>query len=337
MTFEKWLVGNQPTALDKVSIQFNRSGRDANQRRGLVAQRSIPIGGIAASIPMNSIGLSIESLSRSLGLRGAEAKQYFLPPFDLSSIMKFLCSRGIADPALYPQVFFALLLAAERMQPDSVFRPYLDLLPHPAMDDLAVMRLHKDMLDPTQLLEWDAHQHEFSSIAKLLHRQWIFSLTQGHPSASVERCVPPVQVLYWAIRTVLSRHFQLPRGGVLPQDVGSKLDLYTFDTINALNSGSGRVSQLFRKIREAVMPSSSSSSSAASKFELEPMLVPLIDFVGHVSPANVSLDVATRPGLGPCVELKAIDTIKEGDEIGSPYNSSHSVAFTLYRFGFLPV
>lgn len=419
--FEQWMRAVAPEAMLNVSLQFNQSGRDSRMRRGLIATRPLRRGAVAVSLPINpSTLLSIKSLTQctrqrsSVGstdhhagatksvktgdeevlrdLMGADSDRY-LPPFTVEGLQNFLASRGIFDTAITMQVYFALLLAAERMNEQSTFRRYLDLLPHPAVDDAEVMKLHAGVLDPTQLLEWDSHQREFLSVATILQREWVSAVmdrlqrqwqtkrqreqqqvrgggaahqtTSSSPTSSpsislndhqqpptdsrrnvlfadaARAEVPPVQVVYWAIRTVLARHFLIPRDGVFPQSAGSNLDLYTFNAVRGAALGDSStasgmsLSSMLRRIRSIVQPSSA-AAPAALDFQLEPMLVPLIDFIGHVSPANVALDVKLRPA-GPCVELKALDSIAEGEEIGAPYNSGHSVAFTLYRFGFLPV
>ena len=350
--FERWLLSTHPTSLRHLRMQLNVSGRDPNLRRGLIANLEVPAGTIMASIPMHTLALSSRTLTASLerhsisrfGQRESSVANgpqhgWYFPPFSPEYVMKFLYGRGIADPSVYPQVFLAMLLAAERMQPDSGFGPYLDFLPHPAIDDTAVMMLHKDMLDPTQLLEWDSHQHEFTSIVKLLHAQWEHLLkhsAQRPPVANLDELVPPVQVMYWAVRTVFARHFQLPRDGITPRDAGSKLDMYTFGSVKEATTDTSALSRLIAKVKQAVQPQTE-QREAFNNYQLEPMLVPLVDIVGHVAPANVAFGVNARPGLGPCVELTAVDRIKEGEEIGAPYNSCHSVAFTLYRFGFLPI
>ena len=374
LRFERWLVSMHPTALDHVAINFSCvSGRSAKLRRGLVAKHDIQPKTVVASIPMYSLTLSAQSLASSLErhslarqptntspstkkddltttaetqARPADSHQdarenfkWCLPPFDKEAMKRFTSSRGIADPGVYPQIYLAMLLAAERIQVDSPVAPYLDVLPHPAIDDEAVMRLHKDMLDPTQLLEWDSHQHEFTSMARLLHRDWRHLLKHSaHPPPEqyLDMLVPPAQVLYWAIRTVFSRHVQMPVDGVTPQDAGSKLDMLTFDSVKERLTDTSPYTRLKTRIKQLLLPQTE-QSVAFNKFQLEPMLVPLVDLVGHLAPANVAIDVRTRRGLGPCVELTAVDRIREGGEIGGPFNSCHSVAFTLYRFGFLPL
>lgn len=59
-----------------------------------------------------------------------------------------MSANSIHDPILYEQVYLALLLAGERMNEQSRFRDYFNMLPHPAINDADVIAHYKHILDP---------------------------------------------------------------------------------------------------------------------------------------------------------------------------------------------
>ncbi|EPY25903.1 hypothetical protein STCU_06419 [Strigomonas culicis] len=229
-----------------------------------------------------------------------------------------MTARSILDPVLYEQVHLALLLAAEHMHTESPLNPYLNILPHPAMDDAAVIAQYKDAIDPMLLVEWDDYQREFLAVLRILLRRW-------GPAA------PPVELAYWALRTVFSRMHMLPSHGLAPEDVGSTLNYSALSTVDLAN----RRTQWRRRIK-GTFGALMGNLSAAEEYRLVPTLVPLIDMTPHLPSTNVQVEVGTRPGLGSCVELRALREIEKGERIGMRFNTTQSPAFLLYRFGFIP-
>ncbi|EPY31282.1 hypothetical protein STCU_03533 [Strigomonas culicis] len=230
-----------------------------------------------------------------------------------------MTARSILDPVLYEQVHLALLLAAEHMHTESPLNPYLNILPHPAMDDAAVIAQYKDAIDPMLLVEWDDYQREFLAVLRILLRRW-------GPAA------PPVELAYWALRTVFSRMHMLPSHGLAPEDVGSTLNYSALSTVDLAN----RRTQWRRRIK-GTFGALMGNLSAAEEYRLVPTLVPLIDnSTPHLPSTNVQVEVGTRPGLGSCVELRALREIEKGERIGMRFNTTQSPAFLLYRFGFIP-
>ncbi|EPY39521.1 hypothetical protein AGDE_04153 [Angomonas deanei] len=238
------------------------------------------------------------------------------PTFD--DVRRVMAARSVRDAALYEQVYLALLVAGEHLNPDSPLNRYFNLLPHPAMDDALVIRRHKETLDPMLLVEWDDYQKEFLAILHILLKKW-------GPQA------PPIEVAYWAFRTVLSRMHLLPHKGMAPEDVGSSLNytaLTVFDEADRQTRWTKRI--------KTMLGMALGNINAAQEFYLVPTLVPLIDMTGHLPSSNVQVEVHKRKGLGSCVELQAVRLIEKGEEIGLRYNTSQSPAFLMYRFGFIP-
>lgn len=59
-----------------------------------------------------------------------------------------MSANSIHDPMLYEQVHLSLLLAGERMNTQSRFHAYFDILPHPAIPDTDVIIQYKNIIDP---------------------------------------------------------------------------------------------------------------------------------------------------------------------------------------------
>ncbi|RNF16804.1 uncharacterized protein Tco025E_05034 [Trypanosoma conorhini] len=304
--FMRFLTANK-ASFDGVDVRPS-----VEHSRGLFATRPFREGTTVLSVPMHTLALSAERLLAGERLRA-------LQPPSLEDVQRLLTARSIKDPVLGEQVHLALLVAGERMDPGSFFAPYLDALPCPAVNDEAVMRLHKDVLDPMQLLEWDDHQREWVGVFRALARRW------GEKS-------PPVEVCYWAWRTVLSRMHLLPDRGLAPAEVGSALNYFALSTFERAE----RQTRWRKRIRAAI-GAVLGDANAADDYRLVPTLVPLLDMTNHLSSGNVSVEVQPRPEVGSCAELQAVRAIEAGEEIGLCFNRSHGAPFTLYRFGFLPV
>ncbi|RNF02020.1 hypothetical protein TraAM80_06635 [Trypanosoma rangeli] len=304
--FMRFLTANK-ASFDGVDLRPS-----VEQSRGLFATRKFREGTTVLSVPMHTFAINAERLLAGERLRA-------LHPPSLEDVQRLLTARSIKDPVLCEQVHLALLVAGERMDPSSFFTPYFDILPCPAVNDEAVMRLHKDVLDPMQLVEWDDHQREWVSVFRTLARRW------GDKS-------PPVEVCYWAWRTVLSRMHLLPDHGLAPAEVGSTLNYFALSTFERAE----RQTRWRKRIRAAI-GAVLGDPNAAEDYRLVPALVPLLDMTNHLSSGNVSVEVQPRPVVGSCAELQAVRVIEAGEEIGLCFNRSHRAPFTLYRFGFLPV
>ncbi|KEG09622.1 hypothetical protein DQ04_04931030 [Trypanosoma grayi] len=284
----------------------------AEQSRGLIAARNFREGTTVVSVPLHTFAITADRLLTSEHLRS-------LNPPTLDDVRRFLTARSVKDPVLWEQVHLALLIAGERLNLDSFFTPYFEVLPHPAVNDEAVMRLHKDVLDPMQLVEWDDHQREWVTVFRTLVQRW------GSKS-------PPVEICYWAWRTVLSRMHMLPDRGLAPAEVGSTLNYFALSTFERAE----RQTRILKRLR-TVIGAVFGNDNAAEEYRLVPTLVPLLDMTNHLSSGNVSVEVQPRPGKGSCAELQAVREIQSGEEIGLCFNRSQGAAFTLYRFGFLPL
>lgn len=335
-------------------LDFARQGVElvprAQDSRGLVARRTFREGTTVLSIPMNTFALNAETLVKC----SAAVKALRPPSFD--DVRRVLISLSARDPVLFQQMHLAVLLAAERMNPSSFFAPYFEFLPHPAIDDSNVMTMHKDVLNAIQLVEWDDHQKLFVTACRKIHERWAhavggaakFSLNGGeqvaaasHPAAVAATInFPPVEVLYWAFRTVLSRMHLLPDRGLIPGEQGSKLNYAAFATLQHVAQNetiTRRAVNSLKSLAERLKGAAPVSGGASGDYRLVPTLVPFIDMTGHLPSGNVSIEVQPRPLVGSCVELQAVAEIADGEPIGVCLNRSQSVAFTLYRFGFLPV
>lgn len=298
--FEQWLA-KSGAKVDNVLLRPS-----ADQCRGLVARKRIRPGQPVVSIPLDRMSINAATLMKSPRV------EKLLPPSH-DTVKETLILFGVNDPGLVDQFHLALLIAAERCSPDSPFAPYFDSLPHPAVDDASVMRIHKDFLDAEQLLEWDDHQRVFVSVMRKLRSKW-------------GAAAPPEQIVYWAWRTVLSRQLMMPNRGLAKEE--AKLNFQSLFTLNSTDYTLGhRLSQLWTSV----------TKPAEVDFRLVPTLVPVVDMVSHNSSGNVSIEVYPRPELGSCAELQAIADIREGENITICFSRVHSIPFTLYRFGFLPV
>lgn len=342
------------------------------QCRGLVANCDFGAGRTVISVPLQRASLSASQLLAMHTHKGTTSGRSPPPPLDV--VCRVMSSFSIHDPVLYEQVYLALLLAAERVDPNSVFRSYFDILPHPAIDDSAVIAQYKSVIDPNCLILWDDFQRQFLTILRTLRRRWVAHApsSQHTPAAEVHsrdddnhdnmrtnmHChqdshsssqqdttrpvdssstspVPPLEVMYWALRTVLARMYMLPSEGRAPTEVGSTLP---YTALCSVDQADGQTKWL-RRVRRLVgsmFSSPLSSSASSSSYRLVPTLVPLLDMVGHVPSSNVCVDVVTRAGVGSCVELQALRDIRKGETIGIRFSTAHDPAFLLYRFGFIP-
>ncbi|KPA75222.1 putative mitochondrial hypothetical protein [Leptomonas pyrrhocoris] len=281
--------------------------------RGLVAKCPVREGTTVLSVPLHHFSISSEQILKD------NAFVRDLKPPGPDEVRLLMSSRSIQDPVMYEQVYLALLIAADHLNPASPNSDYYNLLPHPAINDEEVIRRHKDVLDPLLLVEWDDYQKEMLSVLHQLLRRWG---TQA----------PPIQVAYWALRTVFSRMHMLPKAGQAPQEVGSTLSYAALSTVDRAELQT-RWWRRFRSTLSSLM----GNPAAAERYHLVPTLVPLLDMAPHVSSSNVQVEVNTRDvKAGSCAELRAVRDIDAGESIGLRFNASQSPAFLLFRFGFIP-
>ncbi|KAG5502708.1 hypothetical protein JIQ42_05777 [Leishmania sp. Namibia] len=283
------------------------------QCRGIVATCAIREGTTVLSVPLQRCGISSEQLNGNAFVKA-------MKPPSLDVVRHLMNARSIRDPVMHEQLYLALLVAADRMNPASPRSNYYDLLPHPAIDDAAVIQRHKDVLDPLLLVEWDDYQKEMLSILHQLLRRWNSPLT------------PPVQVAYWAMRTVLSRMHMLPKAGLAPQQMGSTLSYTALSTVDQAN-----LQTRWRRRFKSMLSSLTGNPADAEEYHLVPTLVPLLDMTPHIPSSNVQVEVNTRDSsVGGCAELRAVRDIDAGETIGLRFNASQGAAFLLFRFGFIP-
>ncbi|GET88204.1 hypothetical protein, conserved [Leishmania tarentolae] len=282
--------------------------------RGLVAKCAVREGATLMSVPLQSCGISSEQL-----LKDNTFVQAMKPP-SLDVVRHLLNARSIRDPVMHEQFYLALLIAADHMNPASPRNDYYNLLPHPAIDDALVIQRHKDALDPLLLVEWDDYQKEMLSVLHHLLRRWGSPLT------------PPIQVAYWALRTVLSRMHMLPKAGLAPQQVGSTL---SYRALSAVDQADLQT-RWWRRFK-STLRSLTGNPADAEEYHLVPTLVPLLDMTPHIPSSNVQVEVNTRGAdVGGCAELRAVRDIDAGETIGLRFNASQAPAFLLFRFGFIP-
>lgn len=280
--------------------------------RGLVAKCPVREGTTVLSVPLHHFAISSEQIKENAFVRE-------LKPPSLDEVRLLMTSRSIQDPVMYEQVYLALLVAADHLNPASPHSDYYNILPHPAINDEKVIQRHKDVLDPLLLVEWDDYQKEMLSVLHLLLRRWG---TQA----------PPIQVAYWALRTVFSRMHMLPMAGQAPQEVGSTLNYTALSTVDRADLQT-RWRRRFRSMLSSLM----GNPTSAEKYHLVPTLVPLLDMTPHVPSSNVQVEVNTRDAkVGSCAELRAVRDIDAGEPIGLRFNASQAPAFLLFRFGFIP-
>ncbi|CUF70926.1 Hypothetical protein, putative, partial [Bodo saltans] len=360
--FEQWLRSSGIRLEDfGVALALDPTGA-----RGLVATRPFREGVTVLSVPMSNFALSAASLLEKSAT--IQRNLSAIPTFD--DVRREMTVFSVRDPILLQQMYLAVLLAAERYEAAVVpsssaakqYGPYFDVLPHPAVNDAVVMGLHKDVLDPMQLMEWDDHQRVFLTVCRHLHEVWVArsksssaaaysgdrsssSRASGGGGAAPSAVVPPVEVLYWAFRTVISRMHLLPDRGLAPPASHTTptnrtltLNYESYAALKAISENESFFQRSVSKFKGLFGTREDRDVGlGASDFRLVPTLVPLIDFCGHVSSSNVSVEVQPRPEVGSCVELQAVSPIAKGETIGMCLNRSQSIAFTLYRFGFLPV
>ena len=325
--YEKWLL-DQHVDLSKIDI----TKMNEKSGRGLYAKKRILSGEIVVSVPMHNLAASASSLlTYSPTVKAAEPPQ-------LDAVKRAMLVRGMRDPVLFTLMQTALCVAAERSNPDSFFTPYFDALPHPAIADAEVMSLYKDVLAAPDILEWGEQRQEFGIVCRRMHEAW----QKQRP----ERCPPPV-ILDWAWRTVLARQHMLPDRGLTPQSVSdSTLNYNAYNTLTTLDGMTlkGKFKKMVRRVTarlpEALRMGPADDSAVGgdgSAYRLMPTLMPVLDQLGHLPNSNVAVEVCPRDDNGSCAELQAIRDIQPGEEIGLSFSRAHSAAFTLYRFGFLPV
>ncbi|CAJ1008191.1 hypothetical protein Q4I28_003504 [Leishmania naiffi] len=284
------------------------------QCRGLVAKCAIREGTTVISVPLQRCGISSEQLIKDNAFVQA------MDPPSLDAVRHLMNTRSIRDPVMHEQLYLALLIAADHMNPASPRSDYYNLLPHPAIDDALVIQRHKDILDPLLLVEWDDYQREMLSILQHLLRRWSSALT------------PPIQVAYWALRTVLSRMHMLPKAGLAPQQVGSTLSYTALSTVDQAD-----LQTRWRRRFKSMLSSLTGNPADAEEYHLVPTLVPLLDMTPHISSSNVQVEVNTRDArVNSCAELRAVRDIDAGETIGLRFNTSQAPAFLLFRFGFIP-
>jgi len=332
-SFEQWIKTSSSNGIN-LEAQGVKLVPKSSDSRGMVALRNFREGTTVLSIPME-YALNAQNLSRIQHERQQQHKKAaaVAPAPSYEEVKRVMMSASVRDPVLHQQMYLAVLLAAERVAEDSPFSAYFNVLPHPAVNDREVMQLHKDVLDPLQLIEWDDHQRVFVTACRRLHERW----TAAAAASGGQQTVPPLEVLYWAFRTVLSRMHLLPDRGLVPSMNGSKLNYSAYSTLRQVDQHESLTKRVMSSLR-GILPSSRSEpvSGGGVEFRLVPTLVPVLDMAGHVSSTNVSVEVQPREA-GSCVELQAVTAIAAGEAIGMCVNRSQSVAFTLFRFGFLPV
>lgn len=290
--------------------------------RGMKAIRKFYTGQTVVRVPLHPCTISEETLVPEGGEKKGADKRWASDALiaanvpSLERVKSVMMLHGCHDPMMYRHFHLALAVAVERMNPNSEFAPYFDILPHPAIDDELVMALHKDSLNLGQKIEWQDFLNEFHLMTKEMCSRW-----PQHP---------PEQVILWAWRTVLARNNPFPNRKFEQNMTKGKLH---FSSVFELN----RAKNYFQKLKSKYVD----GEKFVEEYQLIPTLTPVVDLVSHVATGNVSIDMRTETNPDgsqtPFIELLATTTIMPGDVIGYRFARTHGVPFTLFRFGFLPL
>lgn len=270
--------------------------------RGLFATQAHRQGTTIVSVPLRNAfhAKGIEALPSTATAR--------VPPQKV--VNDVMLNNGVVDTYVALQMHLALLLAAERMDPDSHFAPYFDVLPHPAIDEALVAERHANVLDARQKLEYADHVRNYHALLVQCAERW---------DAAAR---PPVQVLDWAWRTVLQRQHLLPEHGAPPARM-RRLGFVSWFLLRGDQSMFARVkSRLTGQDADPV---------------LVPTLVPLLDTLAHGPTGNATVEVANRGDFGVCAEVQLLADVQKGEELLLTFSRAHSMPMTLYRFGFVPL
>jgi hypothetical protein len=196
-------------------------------------------------------------------------------------------SVGCTDIFVAAQLELALLVAAERWDQASPHAPYFDSLPHPAVNDTAVLAAHEGLMDAGDLRAYADYQRDFGVMLQSLQRLWAKAAVKGSDGSNAQEGVPALPVLHWAWRTVLSRQNPLPLYGAPNVSRKERRDFSTLHFVQWVSLRQGT--------KEGM---------------LLPTLTPFFDLVDHGPVPNVRIDVvmrsasATEPEPTPDPEAK---------------------------------
>ena len=298
----KWVIDNDCRISD-VELRLKPTGR------GMFATKAHRTATTLVSVPLEKFAINAERLSQLPFVKKVN------PP-SKGYIRDCMLNAGVLDTVMSEQMHLAFLLATERMNPNSELMPYFDVLPHPAVDDSAIDQMHRLTLDEGEKMEWNAYREDFVNLMKHASRKWETPIEEGRP---------PIQVLDWAWRTVLCRQHLLPDHGA-PPVAYKKLGFVHWSMMNGDKS-------IWKRMLDRIL----NRDEVTVDYKLVPTLVPFLDAIDHAPSANVAVEVTNRGGFGTCVELQAIADIKPDEEIVLTFSRSSTIAFTLYRFGFIPL
>jgi hypothetical protein len=328
---------------------------------GLFARRSFQKGDVVLAFPSSTSttpsssssssssgeplwGLHINSETLKLHSKHAQARG--VPSLETVNAIVSKRFSGL-DPTAHPlfvdQIYASLFLACEKAAgEDSELYPWIRVLPS-AWDDEYIKELHRGILEPMALLEYDDHRNRFEAHLRLIHDKW------------AEETRPPLDDLFWAMRAILSRQQLLPkfrRSGALdafkqflepPQDLISKSEAFWSRHVNAVRLF------FFRHICGVI----DESKLVSNEFDPSTIatVTPLLDMIHHdPKGGNVrwvvedddndeveGAQTSKSPRYPPEVLLVATKDIAQGSELLSCFTRCYSVAYTLFRFGFLPL
>ncbi|KAK7201901.1 SET domain containing protein [Novymonas esmeraldas] len=168
----------------------------------------------------------------------------------------------------------------------------------------------------------------------------------------VQKPPPSLEDVEWALRTVLSRQRMLPRLRVhrapferlRDENVeGEELDLFGAAVMRGKHAF---YTHVLRAVDEDRLRVNEVDPTAV------PTVVPLLDMLSHppggVANTSYSVEAAEEGSSGDGIAssttsstfrvvVRATDDIEEDEELTLPYVKCYSVAYTLYRYGFLPL
>lgn len=359
---------------------------DFRRGRGLVLQKAVPEGTTLMRAPLDTVGFNVQTIEQRRALlknpdaspahaaaRGARPGTRVI-----HAVLNDLMYR---DPYYGVQFDLALLLAWERCAPTSVVGPYLNTLPVPAIDDTAVLEAHCDSLTSSQAREYKEFGRDFVSTLLRLRASWVEAVDKlpidAALKAEAKGLVPPVGVLEWAFRIVLSRMTPMPTNGVAPAPScfkGSAFNsvnyvewfrlterehqllptlLPMFDLVDHSPDPTVQLDLILRvpgdnvdtsraaiKAREKFGPKPKRQRIVAPRSTLDVWIRQLRQSVlggKGFDDAAADPDAGVPEGSVPHVELRAMRDLEADEPLTVSYSTVSSWAFTLYRYGFVPM
>jgi hypothetical protein len=195
------------------------------------------------------------------------------------------------DPVLPQIVYMACVLGSVRSDVNNEAATWLDAYPHPAHEEPeALLPLYADVLTADEVAQYHEINKMFTASLQRMLLEWKEIDGRGKP---------PIQLLYWGLRTALRRQGMFPSEWV-PARVGS--------------GGHAVVCTTLVPVVDLVAHDSRRPNAYVSILEDE-----------------------AKPEDPPYLQLRTMSPVKEGEELRSQFKIDplHARPMTLYRFGHL--